>query len=468
MRVEVRLGNLDPELKETIIKRIGTNWRNATISNETDDMRSSRNEAILTIRNEGSGEAAPSNAILQDTITVPNSASTEEILFQVDAKLGRLSNSDLANAKRSASPKSSISRRAFLFGAFAKPQQPQTVPVVASDTCEARFGCSKCVDACPAPGALRIENNSVTVFSEHCIECGICAGVCPVAAIQMPQFSEDAYRGLLRAINSSETPTKTLVITCNKSSVPKQPWMDVEEVRGIGFVGVRQLATAAYCSIGALLIYCPDGLCAGKDNSNRATNLISSIIGKSGPIIAYLEGSAGILQVNQIHRSAQAHEKPLGLAEAPWKDYVKSLKSISNPEAHGEGLGLTQMVVADSCTLCYACVEACPHQGAVRIQEDKLIFGPEECTGCGYCEQICPERSITLTEMVGPMNLAARTVYRDEMVRCAKCNIPYVSAKMFKKVSETLQSDEATLRLCQNCRQKAAYEKILGSLRDSA
>jgi uncharacterized protein with PIN domain len=67
--------------------------------------------------------------------------------------------------------------------------------------------------------------------------------------------------------------------------------------------------------------------------------------------------------------------------------------------------------------------------------------------------------------MVGPINLAARTVYRDEMMRCAKCNTPYVSAKMFKKVSETLQSGETTLRLCQSCKQKETYEKILGSFR---
>ena len=407
-------------------------------------------------------------APLNETIIVRSSSSTEQILFLVDAKLGRLTNSDIANAKQSASPKSAISRREFLLGPFARFPNLHNVPVVVSDSCEAKFGCSKCVDLCPAPGALRIANDSVIVSSEHCIECGICAGVCPVAAIQMPKFSEDAYRGLLKAVHGSSAPKKTLVITCNKSSVPQQPWMDVEEVRGIGSLGVRQLAMAADSSIGALLVYCPDGLCAGKENPKRAANMISLIVGENGPIIAYLEGSAGTLQMNQIHNSAQTHDRALTLAGAPWKDYVKSLKAISRPEAHVNEFGFTQMEVADSCTLCYACVEACPHQGALAIQQGKLIFGPEECTGCGYCEQICPERSITLSEMVGPMNLTARTVYRDELMRCAKCNTPYVSAKMFKKVSETLQSDGTTLRLCQSCRQKETYEKILGSFRGPA
>lgn len=467
MRVTVHLNNLDPEFREKLTTHIHDNWSKATITNETNAGFPTRNEAILVIVGEGF-PAVNTAAPLNETIVVRSSSSTEQILFLVDAKFGRLTNSDIVNAKQRASRKSTISRREFLLGSFARPPNLQNVPVVVSNSCEAKFGCSKCVDSCPAPGALRIENDSVIVSSEHCIECGICAGVCPVAAIQMPMFSEDAYRGLLKAAHDSSAPKKTVVITCNKSSVPPQPWMDVEEVRGIGSVGIRQLAMAADSSIGALLVYCPNGLCAGKENPKRASNLISSIVDENGPIVAYLEGSAGTFQMNQIHNSAQAHDRPLALAGAPWRDYVKSLKSISRPGAHVRELGLTQMEVADSCTLCYACVESCPHQGALAIQEDKLIFGPEECTGCGYCEQICPERSITLSEMVGPMNLAARTVYRDEMMRCAKCNTPYVSAKMFKKVSETLQSGETTLRLCQSCRQKETYEKILGSFRGAA
>jgi ferredoxin len=466
VRVKVHLGNLNPELREGITAHILANWSKVTISNETQDTSFTGNEAILAIGDEEPTAAATTTAPLKETVTVPSSSSIEQILFQVDAKLGRLSNSDLANAKQSASPKSPISRRAFLLGSFNRSPRPQTVPVVTSDSCEAKFGCSKCVDACPAPGALKIENDSVTVFSEYCVECGICAGVCPVAAIQLPQFSEDAYRGLLRAIDASKAPTKTLVITCNKSSVTQRPWMDVEEVRGIGFMGVRQFVMAADSSIGALVVYCPDGLCAGKENPKRAANLISSVVGAEGPVVAYLEGQTGSVQLELIHNSAQTRDKPLALTESPWKDYVKSLKSISQPDAQAKEFGLTQMEVADSCTLCYACVESCPHQ-ALAIQEGKLNFEPEECTGCGLCQKICPERSITLSEMNGPMNLQARTVYQDEMIGCTRCNTPYVSAKMLKKVSETLQNDESVMRLCQSCRQKETYEKILGSTHKS-
>jgi hypothetical protein len=46
-----------------------------------------------------------------------------------------------------------------------------------------------------------------------------------------------------------------------------------------------------------------------------------------------------------------------------------------------------------------------------------------------------------------------------------KRNTPYVSAKTFKKVAETLQNSETTMKLCPSCRQKETFGKILGSLR---
>ena len=137
---------------------------------------------------------------------------------------------------------------------------------------------------------------------------------------------------------------------------------------------------AADSSIGALLVYCPDGLCAAKRTRNEPQPGLAGCRRK-WPDSCLLRGTAGTLQMNQIHKSAQRMTGDLTLAGAPWKDYVKSLKSISRPEAQVKGFGLTQIEVADSCTLCYACVEACPHQGALAIQEDKLIFGPEDALG---------------------------------------------------------------------------------------
>lgn len=133
------------------------------------------------------------------------------------------------------------------------------------------------------------------------------------------------------------------------------------------------------------------------------------------------------------------------------------------PATSAEATGLTDMKVAESCTLCNACVESCPHR-ALAIQQNELIFQPEKCTGCGDCAQTCPEHAIALSKIDEPITLHARTVYRDEMVRCTKCNTPYASAKMLRKVSEMLHG-EAVIKLCPNCRQKEIYESLFPSTR---
>ncbi len=465
MRTVVYCSDLEPVLRENIAAHIRSHWSETVVYDETNNINLSSNvdsQAVLLIRSDDF-PATEIGAQLKETIVVQRTATVDEALFLVDAKLGRLTKSDMLHARKDVPRKQVFSRRELLLLPLRRNSiSSNDTPIVLDDSCEAKFGCSKCVDACPAPGALKIETDSVAVSSEACIRCGLCAGVCPVAAIQIPQFSEDAYHGLLAAIQSSLAPTKTLVITCNERSVTPQPWLVVEEVPGIGIMGVRQLALAADSSIDTVLVHCADGLCAAKENAKRAANLIASLMDENGPVVAYVEGKLDAAKMKEIHSSARMRNKPISQTGSAWKDYVKSLKSISSQQALAAGLNLTTMDVADSCTLCYACVDSCPHD-ALAIQLDKLDFTPEECTGCGLCAKICPERSITLSQMNGPIMVSTRTVYKDEMLQCTRCKTPFISVKMFKKVSGMIQGNESVIRLCPKCRQAEIYEKIFNT-----
>jgi ferredoxin len=265
---------------------------------------------------------------------------------------------------------------------------------------------------------------------------------------------------MLSAVQASSSPKKTLVIACDKEKVPKDSGIDVEHVPEIGVVGVRQLAMAANTSVGAIIVYCPDGLCLGKQHVKRAVNLISSITKASPPLVHYLEGGEGAAEIERIHNSAKRRHGAFELTASPWKNYVSALENISAEGAQATGLGITDVQIAESCTLCNACVDRCPHK-ALAIEGGELIFNSRDCTGCGYCEQICPEHSITLLARDGPIEFAERTVYRDEMVRCSKCNAPYASAKMLRKVCAALEPDRMN-PICPGCREKGMYEKLFG------
>ena len=65
--------------------------------------------------------------------------------------------------------------------------------------------------------------------------------------------------------------------------------------------------------------------------------------------------------------------------------------------------------------------------------------------------------------MDGPIMLSTRTVYKDEMIECTRCKTPYISVKMFKKVSGMIQGNENVIKLCPKCRQTEIYEKLFNS-----
>jgi len=48
----------------------------------------------------------------------------------------------------------------------------------------------------------------------------------------------------------------------------------------------------------------------------------------------------------------------------------------------------------DKCTGCGDCLEVCPEEGAVVLQEEKAIINRELCTNCAACMPACSEGAI--------------------------------------------------------------------------
>jgi ferredoxin-type protein NapF len=82
------------------------------------------------------------------------------------------------------------SRRSFLTGAAAAAPR---LTVAAADSCLAHAGviCQTCGDACPERAIrfpLRRGGPPFPIVEEdRCTGCGVCAAVCPVAAINRPE-----------------------------------------------------------------------------------------------------------------------------------------------------------------------------------------------------------------------------------------------------------------------------------------
>ena len=88
----------------------------------------------------------------------------------------------------------------------------------------------------------------------------------------------------------------------------------------------------------------------------------------------------------------------------------------------------TVIVDTDGCTICLACVGACP-TGALKDNPNKpqLNFREDACIQCGLCKATCPEKVITLVPRLSFAVQARdhRLVKEEEPFLCIRCSKPF-------------------------------------------
>ena len=467
MRVYLDMTSLDGALAKAVSDHVTRKWvaRGVRIWRSGDGVE--EDSARLVI---GNGQSrVMEGGVVCDRVSMDSDRETDrdELFFRIDAKLGRLVHSEMAaNRKSLIRTGGPVSRRDLFLGIRHFYQMTSGLPVHLGEKCEAKYGCTKCVESCPVE-AISINGGVVTIDGGSCNECGLCAASCPTGAVQMPWFSEEALLGMLDGIDESPSGAKSLVITCRKESVPMEPWVDVEEVVGVGAVGRRELAAAAGSSLGAVIVYCPDGLCKGADGAKKAAEAVSAALErtpKGGPtpqkIVAYLEGGGVGERIASLHRAGWPDQLQSLRRGVGWSRYVDSLNRLAPEGTPAVGLGFFEATVNQTCTLCGDCVRSCPH-GAFRLGRGELSFNPGECTGCGLCVGVCPQKSIGI-EAAGvgtTFPLAPHPVYREAVVACKGCGQPVGPRRFLDHVSEVAHIDPESLSYCPRCIQKISGGK---------
>jgi ferredoxin len=126
---------------------------------------------------------------------------------------------------------------------------------------------------------------------------------------------------------------------------------------------------------------------------------------------------------------------------------------------------------ADGCTLCLACVSACP-TGALLDSPDKpmLRFREDACVQCGLCRATCPESVVSLEPRINFADTARESsvVVEEEPFACPRCGklfgVRSSIERMVEKLAEhpMFAGDPAALdriRLCEDCRVTVQFEQ---------
>jgi ferredoxin len=459
--------------RSELASEIARRWPDVLVSGSSQIELPHGVEGLLVVGSDVRNTSDEESLLLQVERVPTSGLDFAQTLFQVNANIGKITKADLIKSRLSAKPDDKIarlSRRDMISGikSLGRFQRYSDAPVVYNSICEAKYGCTKCLQACPT-GALSIQNGTIVLTDSKCERLGPCASICPVSAIQLPEFSESQFIGLVYGMIMTEAPRRTLVVTCNKNVVQPAPWMFVEQVRDIGMIGPRHLAIAASSGIDTFIIYCADGLCKGKTQAIAVTESMIRFLGGTGEengnktiTLRYLEGLGGGGEMKRINDLPKIPAKVLFVpGRDSWANYIRALQALAPPDAIAVGLGLSDLEISSTCTLCKTCEKYCPHS-ALKIVSGSLKFESSKCTGCGLCAQMCPERSIMLRSLERFSQLQEREIFRDEIVNCAKCGRPLDSAKYLARVASLLGKEDPMMKYCNPCKQRMAFESIMG------
>jgi ferredoxin len=388
-----------------------------------------------------------------------------------------------------------VAELATMTGEFVKPKYFAYKASICAHSRSRKTGCTACIDVCSTQ-AIRADGDGVAVEPHLCMGCGACATVCPSGAMTyaypaMPDqgarvrtlLSTYARAGgrdatlLVHALDARETIAR---IARRGRGLPARviPF----EVHHVASTGLDLwMAALAWGASGVDVMLTGDEAPQYREAlafQMRLGNTIAEALGYQGehfriveaadPMAAERElwSATPALAVRAAATFAATPEKRTTLAIA--LDHLALHAPVPRkviPLFAGSPFGRID-VNRDTCTMCLACVGACP-EGAILDHPEalRLRFIESKCVQCGICEQTCPEHAISL---VPQLDLTAearapRVLNEAEMAGCTSCGKPLGTRKMLDGMLARLAQHSMfaqpgaleRLRMCADCRVKA-------------
>ena len=381
---------------------------------------------------------------------------------------------------------------ADLVGEFEKPRYVAFDAGLCAHSRSQLTGCTRCLDVCPA-SAIRPDGDTVAIDPFVCGGCGSCSSVCPTGAARydMPPAATvlERLRTLLAAYHDSGGTAPVLLVHDPRQGedlistaarfgrgLPARvlPFA-VNETTQIGFDFLS--AAFAYGAAGVLLLVGPqkrDEL-AGLAGQVGLAEAVTDGLGYGGGRVAVLVESdpealeAALYELDERPAATASRFLPLGEKRTVIRLALDHLHAEAPvPVDHvalppGAPFG-TLNIDAEGCTLCLACVGACP-TGALRDNPDRpqLAFVEDACVQCGLCRVTCPEKVIALEPRISftPEAKQAVVVKEEEPFECIRCGKPFGARSSIERIHAQLASkhsmfqDSRTIdriKMCDDCR----------------
>jgi ferredoxin len=382
---------------------------------------------------------------------------------------------------------------AQMVGEFEKPRFFAYDEKICAHSRSTKVGCNQCIDVC-STGAISPDGDHVKVDPHLCMGCGGCATVCPSGAMtyaypRVPDlgarlkrlisvFTQAGGKDACLLLHNTDD-SRGLIAKLARRGRGLPARVIPLEVHHPASIGIDiLLAALAYGASQIVVLATPKESAEYGDATRRQMGFAETIVdalGYGGVHFRLLatDAVAGLEKELWALAPAATVSKPAtyNLAaekRATLEFAIEHLAKLA-PEpqetiALGAGAPYGQVLVdKQTCTLCMACVGACPESALVDGRDRPMLkFIERNCVQCGLCGNTCPENAITLAPRLLLTAQAKQEVVLNEAepFNCVRCGKPFGTRRMVDNMLGKLAGHSMfagggalkRLQMCADCR----------------
>ena len=380
---------------------------------------------------------------------------------------------------------------AEMIGEFEKPKYFTYKERLCAHSRNKLIGCNACIEVCSAE-AISGRGDKVFVNPNLCAGCGACGTVCPTGALSYAYpsaaYTGERLRALISAYRAAGGGAPSLLFHSGKhgkaliaeleaivgavpahvipieiehaASVGIDVWLaafaygagdiavlmtDEEAPQYRGAVAAQmEIANTVLDGMGFAALHCRLLLAADAAS-------VAAALDRPPPVVAAFDGAGFHVMADK------RNTLDLALTHLAAHATVKA-EMIALPL--GSPFGNVR-VDTNKCSLCMACVGACPSSALMdSTTVPQLRFVEKNCVQCGLCETTCPEDAIVLEPRLLLMDTWNKPVVKHESTPfcCIRCSKPFGSLQMITNMIAKMGSHSAfaghldRLRMCGDCR----------------